>query len=164
MRRSVGPGPPVHPGRQRPGDREPRELCGSGAVWSGAASEVRRLADPLGAPVFTTPGGRGIIGEDDPLSLGQVGLYFTALGKRYYDEADLILSIGSRLEAFSSNSWAYWPKGARLIQVTSNRSGSIGGLMLASWATPCSPSLNSAGHCRRSTAMRVVSGSTVSPW
>jgi acetolactate synthase-1/2/3 large subunit len=97
--------------------RRPLLLCGSGAVWSGAASEVRQLAETLGGPVFTTPGGRGIVGEDDPLSLGQVGLYFTALGKHYYEEADLILSVGSRLEAFSTNSWAYWPKGARFIQI-----------------------------------------------
>jgi acetolactate synthase-1/2/3 large subunit len=99
------------------GARQPLILCGSGAVWSEAAPQVRRLAEALGAPVFTTPGGRGIIAEDDPLSLGQVGLYFTALGKRYYDGADLIVSVGSRLEAFSTNSWAFWPKGARMVQI-----------------------------------------------
>jgi acetolactate synthase-1/2/3 large subunit len=95
----------------------PLMLCGSGAVFANAAAEVRMLAERVGMPVFTTPGGRGIYSEDGPLALGQVGLYFTEAGKAYYDAADLILAVGSRLEAFSTNSWACYPPGAKLIQI-----------------------------------------------
>jgi acetolactate synthase-1/2/3 large subunit len=97
--------------------QRPLILCGSGAVSAGAAKQVATLAERLGAPVFTTPGGRGIYPEDGELALGQTGLYFTEAGKRYYDSADLILSIGSRLEAFSTNSWGFYPSGAKLIQI-----------------------------------------------
>jgi acetolactate synthase-1/2/3 large subunit len=95
----------------------PLLLCGSGAVASDAAEAVRTLAEAVAAPVFTTPGGRGIFPEDHELALGQVGLYFTRVGKDYYDRADLILSVGSRLEEFSTGSWRYFPSGARLVQL-----------------------------------------------
>jgi len=99
------------------GAKRPLILCGSGAVASGAAAAVAALSDRLGCPVVTTPGGRGIFPEDRPLSLGQVGLYFSELGKAYYDAADVLLSIGSRLEDFSTGGWQYFPMGGRLIQV-----------------------------------------------
>jgi len=95
----------------------PLLLCGSGAVFSGAADVVAALAERVGMPVFTTPGGRGIHPEDSPFALGQTGLYFTEPGKRWWDEADLIVSVGSRLEAFSTNSWQFWPASARFIQI-----------------------------------------------
>lgn len=97
--------------------KRPLILCGSGAVSSSAAAAVADLSDRLGIPVFTTPGGRGIFPEAHPLALGQVGLYFSEVGKAYYDEADLILSIGSRLEEFSTGGWNYFPKQGRLIQL-----------------------------------------------
>lgn len=99
------------------GARQPVIVCGGGSVVSGAAPEVARLADRLAAAVLTTPSGRGIYPEDGAQALGQVGLYFTAAGKAWYDDADVLLVLGSRLEAFSTNSWALYPKDARLIQV-----------------------------------------------
>jgi acetolactate synthase-1/2/3 large subunit len=95
----------------------PLLLCGSGAVASGAADQVKALSEDAGIPVFTTPGGRGIMSEGHDLSLGQVGLYFTDVGMSYYDKADLIFSVGSRLEAFSTGSWQFFPKAAAFIQL-----------------------------------------------
>jgi acetolactate synthase-1/2/3 large subunit len=86
-------------------------------VAARAFAQVRALAEALGAPVFTTPGGRGILSEDHPLACGQVGLYFTRVGKDTYDAADLVLSVGSRLEEFSTGAWRLFPKGARLVQI-----------------------------------------------
>mgnify|MGYP001185106118 FL=1 len=97
--------------------RKPLIVCGSGAVFSNAAAGVAALADRVGMPVYSTPGGRGIYPEDGPLALGQTGLYFTEAGKRWWDDADLIVSVGSRLEAFSTNSWQFWPEKARFIQI-----------------------------------------------
>jgi acetolactate synthase-1/2/3 large subunit len=97
--------------------RQPVLLCGSGAVFSQAAASVAALADRVGMAVMTTPGGRGIYPEDGPLALGLTGLYFTDAGKTYFESADLVVSVGSRLEAFSTNSWSFWPKDARFIQI-----------------------------------------------
>lgn len=97
--------------------KAPLAICGSGAVSARAFAAVQRLAERLGMPVFTTPGGRGAFPEGHGLALGQVGLYFTELGKSYFDNADLVLSIGSRLEDFSTGGWRLWPKRAKLIQL-----------------------------------------------
>ncbi|MFQ5971314.1 MAG: thiamine pyrophosphate-binding protein [Alphaproteobacteria bacterium] len=105
--------------------KRPLMLCGSGAVSSGAAAEVQRLSELAGMPVFVTAGGRGVIGEDADLFLGLVGLYFTEVGKAYYFDADLLLTVGTRLEAFSTNSWQSRPKGAKLVQLDVD-AGTIG--------------------------------------
>ncbi len=97
--------------------RRPLVVCGSGAVFSDAAASIAELAERVGMPVYSTPGGRGIYPEDGPLALGQTGLYFTEAGKSWWDEADLILSVGSRLEAFSTNSWQFWPRQAKFVQI-----------------------------------------------
>jgi acetolactate synthase-1/2/3 large subunit len=97
--------------------KRPLIWCGSGAVSSGAFDRVLDLAERLGAPVMTTPGGRGVIAEDHPLALGQTGLYFTQAGKAYHDAADLFFAIGTRLEEFSTGGWLYWPDGVKLVQL-----------------------------------------------
>ena len=97
--------------------RQPVLLCGGGSVVGQAHSEVARLGTLIGAPVLTTPSGRGIYAEDGQLSLGQVGLYFSREGKAWYDSADLLIVVGSRLEAFSTNNWSFYPKSARMIRI-----------------------------------------------
>jgi acetolactate synthase-1/2/3 large subunit len=92
-------------------------VAGGGAVASRAFAEVRTLAERLAVPVLTTPGGRGILPEDHPLALGLVGLYMTEPGEQTYNEADLVLGLGSRNEDFESGRQTYFPPGARYIQV-----------------------------------------------
>lgn len=97
--------------------RRPTILCGGGAIIAEAYDEVKRLAERIGAAVLTTPSGRGIYPENEALALGQVGLYFTTAGKKWYDESDLVIVVGSRLEAFSTNNWSFFPGSAKLIRI-----------------------------------------------
>lgn len=97
--------------------QQPVIVAGNGTMLGGAGDALRRLAELLGAPVFTTPGGRGSIPEDHELALGQVGLYFTQLGRDYYNAADLLVTVGSRMEEFQSGAWKLFPAGARFIQI-----------------------------------------------
>lgn len=97
--------------------QRPVLVAGGGAYMSNAGAEIRALAELLGVPVLTTPSGRGLIPEDHPLSLGLVGLYRTRVGKEAYQEADLLISLGSRNEEFQTAAWGYYPEDAKLIQV-----------------------------------------------
>jgi acetolactate synthase-1/2/3 large subunit len=99
------------------GAERPVVVAGGGAFMSGAGPRLAEFAELLGVPVLTTPSGRGCIPETHPLAVGLVGLYRTKVGKRLYQEADVVMIIGSRNEEFQTASWAYYPEGARFIQV-----------------------------------------------
>jgi acetolactate synthase I/II/III large subunit len=92
-------------------------VAGGGAVASRAFAEVRAFAERLACPVMTTPCGRGIVTEDHPLALGQVGLYVTEIGESIYGSADLLIGLGSRNEDFQSGRQTYFPPDARYVQV-----------------------------------------------
>lgn len=97
--------------------KRPVLVCGGGAVLARATAEVEAFADALGIPVLVTPAGRGIISEEHPLFCGSVGLYRTEFPKAVYQEADLLITVGSRMEEFQSGVWHYFPEGARFIQI-----------------------------------------------
>ncbi|CAN7437015.1 thiamine pyrophosphate-binding protein [Bosea sp. LjRoot90] len=71
--------------------RSPLIMLGTGAQDAGA--EIAALAEAVGAPVAAFRGGRGAIPEDHPFSLSS---YAAA---RRWQQTDLLLGIGSRLEA-----------------------------------------------------------------
>jgi acetolactate synthase-1/2/3 large subunit len=97
--------------------QRPVVVVGGGGVSSRAFDEVRRFAELAGAPVLTSPGGRGILAEDHPLACGLVGLYFSELGQQVYSQSDLLITLGSRNEDFQSGEQKFFPRGARYIQV-----------------------------------------------
>lgn len=71
-------------------------LVGQGAV--GAASLVRELAESLGAPVFSTASGRGILPEDHALALGFDGERGNvAVVNELLAISDLVLVLGCKL-------------------------------------------------------------------
>ncbi|MBE0477611.1 thiamine pyrophosphate-binding protein [Candidatus Aerophobetes bacterium] len=92
-------------------------VAGSGTVYARASAEFREFIELLGIPFLTTPGGRGILSEDHPLSLGLCGLYRTKVGKKIYSDASLIVSIGSRNESFQTHQFKDFPAGAKFIQI-----------------------------------------------
>jgi len=95
----------------------PLIIAGGGVVLSRAYSELIQLAELIGAPVMTTPAGRGSIPEDHPLAVGQVGLYRTKVGKQLQEQSDLIITVGSRNEEFQSGAWTHLPEKAKYIQI-----------------------------------------------
>jgi len=97
--------------------RQPLVIVGGGAVLSGAGASIAVLAERVGFAIQTTPAGRGAITEDHPLFAGLVGLYRTTFPREVYESADLLLTIGSRMEEFQSGNFEFFPNGAKLIQI-----------------------------------------------
>jgi acetolactate synthase I/II/III large subunit len=77
--------------------KRPLIMCGKGAQH--ASKEVLRLAELLGAPVTAFRSGRGVVAEDHPLGISSVA------ARELYDDADLIVGLGSRMEMI----YTRWP-------------------------------------------------------
>ncbi|MDW8058904.1 MAG: thiamine pyrophosphate-binding protein [Thermomicrobium sp.] len=97
--------------------RRPLLVCGGGAIAARAFGPVRALAERLAVPLQVTPAGRGIIEEDHPLFAGLVGLYRTEYAREIWEETDLLITVGSRMEEFQSGVWTYFPPDARFVQI-----------------------------------------------
>jgi acetolactate synthase I/II/III large subunit len=80
--------------------RKPLIIVGGGAYLSGAGDAVSDLASMFGIAIQTTPAGRSTVPETHPLFVGLTGLYRTTVPREIFEEADLIITAGSRMEEF----------------------------------------------------------------
>jgi acetolactate synthase-1/2/3 large subunit len=78
--------------------RKPVLYVGGGAILGNAASELRELAEMLGAPVTTTLMGLGSFPEDSPLSLGLLGMHGTYYANMAVTDCDLLVAVGARFD------------------------------------------------------------------
>ncbi|MEA2295349.1 MAG: 5-guanidino-2-oxopentanoate decarboxylase [Solirubrobacteraceae bacterium] len=88
-------------------------------LWVGGgardqAVEVVALAERLGAPVLETYGGRGIVPAGHPLRVG-FPPHVPAAGA-LWDQADVVISIGSDLDGMNTQNWAL-PQPPRLLAI-----------------------------------------------
>ena len=89
-------------------------IAGYGALISGAEAEVLELAELLGAPVATSFMARGIVPEDNPLSVGMVGwLGHPVAHEIIRENSDLVFAIGFR---FSDESTSWWTEGKPFVK------------------------------------------------
>lgn len=95
----------------------PLIVCGGGSILSNAGESVERFVNTCGVPIQVTPAGRGIISEHNPLFTGLVGLYRTTFPREIYEEADLLITLGSQMEEFQSGAFKFFPEGAKFIQI-----------------------------------------------
>ncbi|SDL31503.1 thiamine pyrophosphate-binding protein [Halarsenatibacter silvermanii] len=96
---------------------KPVAIFGNGAVLARAFEQGKDFVESYGLPFLTTPGGRGLISEDHELALGVSGRYRTKPARKYYEKADLLITIGSSNEAFQTGHWEHFPEDARYIQL-----------------------------------------------
>ena len=96
--------------------KRPLLITGGGTILSQAGGAVGDLSERFGIPIQTTPAGRGSVPESHPLFCGLTGLYRTTFPRQVYEAADLLITVGSRMEEFQGGFLPY-PEGARLIQI-----------------------------------------------
>jgi acetolactate synthase-1/2/3 large subunit len=78
--------------------KKPVLYIGGGTVLSGAAMLVRELAKIARIPAVETLMARGVMGADNPLLLGMVGMHGNYASNMAMSEADLIISLGARFD------------------------------------------------------------------
>lgn len=96
--------------------KKPLLITGGGTILSGAGDAVARFSERFGIPVQTTPAGRGAVPETHELFCGLVGLYRTTFPRKIYEEADLIITVGSRMEEFQGG-FLPLPAAPKIIQI-----------------------------------------------
>lgn len=87
---------------------KPMIMVGGGALH--ASEAVRALARKIGAPVLMHRSGKGILADDDPMGLGLIE------GFDYWRDVDLLIGIGSRLEAIHLR-WRWLPEGLKTVRI-----------------------------------------------
>ena len=100
--------------------KRPCLLAGHGVALAGAEAELLQLARSAGIPVMTSPKGKGVFPENDPLSLGVLGFGGHERAENYLQSnaIDLLLVVGSSLNEFVTNAWTLPITGAhQLVQV-----------------------------------------------
>jgi thiamine pyrophosphate-dependent acetolactate synthase large subunit-like protein len=83
--------------------QRPLLWVGGGALRAGAGDAVGRLAERLAAPVVTTYNGRGVLPPDHPC-LVPGPAHVPAVGA-LWDEADLVIAVGSDLDGMTTQNW-----------------------------------------------------------
>ena len=78
--------------------KRPVLYVGGGCVRAGAQAELLAFANRVGAPVVTTLMARGVFPDSSPLNLGMPGMHGTVPAVLSFQEADLLVAIGSRFD------------------------------------------------------------------
>ena len=95
----------------------PVVYVGGGAVLGNAAEELTTLCRKLTIPVTTTLMGLGSFPENDPNSLGMLGMHGAYCANMAMTNADLIIAIGARFDDRVTGKLATFAPHARIIHV-----------------------------------------------
>ncbi|MGI9501075.1 MAG: 3D-(3,5/4)-trihydroxycyclohexane-1,2-dione acylhydrolase (decyclizing) [Geminicoccaceae bacterium] len=99
----------------------PMIIAGGGVQYSGAVAELTAFADAHGIPVVETIAGRANMVAEHPLNIGPIGVTGSDSANAIAEKADVILSIGCRLQDFTTGSWTAFAGDARLISLNAAR-------------------------------------------
>lgn len=95
--------------------KRPLILAGGGVLYSGASMALAQLVEETGIPVCETQGGKSSLPDDNPLNMAAVGVTGTEAANRLAEEADVVLAVGTRLQDFTTGSWALFKNESKTI-------------------------------------------------
>ncbi len=78
--------------------KKPIIIAGGGVIISGAAKELKELAEHTGIPVTMTLMGLGGFPGSHKLSLGMLGMHGTYYANKAVQDSDLIIAVGMRFD------------------------------------------------------------------
>ncbi|MBZ9849886.1 3D-(3,5/4)-trihydroxycyclohexane-1,2-dione acylhydrolase (decyclizing) [Mesorhizobium sp. CA14] len=97
------------------GAKKPLVIAGGGVLYSQASDELAKLVQGAGIPVCETQGGKSSLPDDHPLNMAAVGVTGTSAANRLAEAADVVLAVGTRLQDFTTGSWALFKNAGRTI-------------------------------------------------
>ncbi len=97
--------------------KKPLLYVGGGAVLSNAFSDIRAFAKKTNIPVVETLMARGVMGHENPLLVGMLGMHGEYAANMAMYEADVIVSLGARFDDRVTGRLDEFAKGATIIHV-----------------------------------------------
>jgi acetolactate synthase-1/2/3 large subunit len=97
--------------------KKPLLYLGGGVVLSEATEAVRRLADMAQIPAVETLMARGVMGAENPLLLGMLGMHGNYSSNMAMSETDLVISLGARFDDRVTGKLSEFAKYADVIHV-----------------------------------------------
>lgn len=97
--------------------KRPFIYVGGGAVISGAAQEVRRLAELMDSPVCDTLMGKGVMDGHDERYTGMIGMHGTKASNLGVSECDLLVALGARFSDRVVGNAAMFASRAKVLHV-----------------------------------------------
>ncbi len=95
--------------------KKPLIIAGGGVLYSGATETLRALAEAHRIPVAETQAGKSSLPASHPLNMGSIGVTGTSAANLLAEEADVILAVGTRLQDFTTGSWALFQNDRKTI-------------------------------------------------
>lgn len=90
-------------------------IAGGGVLYSGAAATLVDFAETHNIPVAETQAGKSSIPASHPLAVGSIGVTGTSAANALAEQTDLVLAVGTRLQDFTTGSWALFKNPKRRI-------------------------------------------------
>jgi len=86
--------------------KKPLIIAGGGVLYSEASAALDKFASTTGIPVCETQGGKSSLPDAHRLNMAAVGVTGTSAANHLAEEADVVLAVGTRLQDFTTGSWA----------------------------------------------------------
>ncbi len=102
--------------------RKPLIIAGGGVFYSGAVEALTGFAERRGIPVAETVAGKSILVHAHPNNVGAIGVSGVTSANVVAEEADVVLAVGTRLQDFTTGSWALFKHpGVRFVSINTAR-------------------------------------------
>jgi 3D-(3,5/4)-trihydroxycyclohexane-1,2-dione acylhydrolase (decyclizing) len=95
--------------------KKPMIIAGGGVHYSLATDDLKSFAETHNVPVAETQAGKSALPWDHELNLGSVGVTGSSAANAVAEDADLIIAVGTRLQDFTTGSWALFKNPDRRI-------------------------------------------------
>lgn len=96
---------------------KPVIYCGGGVASSGAGDELLELMEKADIPATYTLMAAGLIGYDNPLTLGMLGMHGSIAANKAIDRSDLVIAVGARFSDRVALNPGKFGKRARKVQI-----------------------------------------------
>ena len=86
--------------------KKPLIVAGGGVHYAEASETLKRFAEAHDIPVAETQAGKSALPDEHRLNMGAIGVTGTSAANALAAEADVVLAVGTRLQDFTTGSWA----------------------------------------------------------